>query len=137
MSGVRAAWIGAGLLMVGCNAWEEAVVPVGTFSWENDAAFVIDIDTEAGTLTSGDTTYELSLLPKADWLLGCPTNFGGTRTEAWSLSPEVFELGEASISGATLSAVCGTAPLIYPADLATDGRIDESSDVVLTFLRTE
>lgn len=137
MSGGRAAWVGAGLLMVGCNAWEEAVVPVGTFSWEDDAAFVIDIDTEAGTLMSGDTTYALTLLPKADWLVGCPTNFGGTRTETWSLSPEVFEVGEVSISGATLSAECGRTPLIYPADLVTDVLIDESSELVLTFLATE
>ena len=122
----------------GCVSFTDGFVSSGSFVWSEDATVQITVDAEAGTLTSGDTTYELELLPKGEWLIGCPTMFTSVRTEAWALAPGTFEVGEGelSITDATISAECGGWPIMYSAALASDGFLD-GDESVMYFLPSE
>ena len=79
------------LVLGGCIRFTDGFVSSGSFVWSEDPTVQITVDVEARTLISGDTTYELELLPKDAWLIGCPTSFSSVRTEAWSLTPSTFQ----------------------------------------------
>lgn len=126
------------LLLVSCKIqYSDVPVPSGEFWLDGNASFTITIDTEAKTLVAStqgeETTYTLDPLPKEDGLLGCFTNSSAARTEAWTISPSTFKIGDSTIENATLSAFCGGSPLIYPAELAVDGDLDDNSTQVLSF----
>ena len=120
------------LVLLACDA-DVATLADGRYPYHSIQGDFADADLPGGlalTLSAGTVTIrsdegdiveaELDVLPRAEWLTGCPTNFAATDLET-ALLPAEFSVGALDWSSPLVVAGCGGADAVYLTPVPASG----------------